>query len=184
MPASQNSSKGGRPTPALPIWRAPPRRGELAIRRADLAAAGVDLACAHALGDRLEDGVVVARVTLLRKARCGAEASPVRHPGRDLVSGRNAARSEEWLCAGAALVLPYADTFAMQQHLNEIAKQVAPVSHAVVLLDNAGWHKAKKLKWPGNLSPLFVPPPRAQCDREHLAISAPDLPLEPRLYRI
>jgi transposase len=59
---------------------------------------------------------------------------------------------------GAALVLPYADTFAMQQHLNEIAKQVAPVSHAVVLLDNAGWHKAKKLKWPGNLSPLFIPP--------------------------
>jgi hypothetical protein len=30
---------------------------------ADLAAVGVDLACAHALGDRLEDDIVVARFT-------------------------------------------------------------------------------------------------------------------------
>ena len=59
---------------------------------------------------------------------------------------------------GAALVLPYADTFAMQQHLNEIAKHVAPGAHAIVLLDNAGWHKAKKLIWPDNLTPLFILP--------------------------
>ena len=59
---------------------------------------------------------------------------------------------------GAALVLPYADSFAMQKHLDEIAKHVAPGAHAVMLLDQAGWHKAKKLKWPDNLSPLFIPP--------------------------
>jgi hypothetical protein len=59
---------------------------------------------------------------------------------------------------GAALVLPYADTFAMQQHLNEIAKRVALGAHGIVFLDNAGWHKAKKLKWPDNLSPLFLLP--------------------------
>lgn len=59
---------------------------------------------------------------------------------------------------GAALVLPYANSFAMQQHLDEIAKHVVPGAHAVMLLDQAGWHKAKKLKWPDNLSPLFIPP--------------------------
>jgi hypothetical protein len=59
---------------------------------------------------------------------------------------------------GVALVLPYADSFAMQQHLDEMAKHVAAGAHAVVLLDQAGWHKAKKLKWPDNLSALFIPP--------------------------
>ena len=59
---------------------------------------------------------------------------------------------------GAALVLPYANSFAMQQHLDEIAKHVAPGAHAVMLFDQAGWHKAKKMKWPDNLSPLFIPP--------------------------
>lgn len=59
---------------------------------------------------------------------------------------------------GAALILPYADTWAMQQHLNEVAKHVAPGSHAIMLLDNAGWHRTKKLDWPANVSPLFIPP--------------------------
>ena len=59
---------------------------------------------------------------------------------------------------GAALILPYADTPAMQQHLNEIAKHVAPGAHVAMLLDNAGWHHSKKLNWPANVSPVFIPP--------------------------
>ena len=58
---------------------------------------------------------------------------------------------------GVALVLPYADTDAMQKHLDEITTHVAPGSHAVLLLDNAGWHRTKKLAWPANVSPLFIP---------------------------
>ena len=61
---------------------------------------------------------------------------------------------------GAALVLPFADTWAMQQHIDEAAKHVAHGSHAVMLLDNAGWHRTKKLKWPKNMSPMFIP---ARC---------------------
>ena len=49
---------------------------------------------------------------------------------------------------GAALILPYADTWAMQQHIDEIARHVAPGSIAVVLMDNAGWHRTGKLRWP------------------------------------
>lgn len=59
---------------------------------------------------------------------------------------------------GAALVLPYANTDAMQQHLEAIAKKVVAGAHAVVLLDKAGWHTTPKLKLPPNISLLFLPP--------------------------
>src|SRR4051812_48567611 len=41
---------------------------------------------------------------------------------------------------GAALALPFADTQAMQLHLDEIARTVKRGAHAVLLLDRAGWH--------------------------------------------
>lgn len=39
---------------------------------------------------------------------------------------------------GVALIQPYADTHAMQRHIDEVGKSVAPGCHAVMLLDNAG----------------------------------------------
>ncbi len=39
---------------------------------------------------------------------------------------------------GAAWVLPFCNTEAMQLHLNEIARQVAPGAYGVVILDQAG----------------------------------------------
>lgn len=60
--------------------------------------------------------------------------------------------------AGAALVLPFANAEAMQRHLEEIARCVAPGAHAVVVLDGAGWHGAANLAWPDNLSLLPLPP--------------------------
>lgn len=59
---------------------------------------------------------------------------------------------------GAAVVMPHADTEAMQVHLDEIARAVAPGAHAVVLLDQAGWHTTPALRVPGNLSLLSLPP--------------------------
>ena len=44
---------------------------------------------------------------------------------------------------GAALALPFADTEAMQLHLDEISRHVAPGAHAVLLLDRAGWHTTR-----------------------------------------
>ncbi|EUC00656.1 hypothetical protein PMI07_003942 [Rhizobium sp. CF080] len=49
---------------------------------------------------------------------------------------------------GAALALPFADTDAMQGHLDEIALHVARNAHAVVLLDRAGWHTTANLVLP------------------------------------
>jgi hypothetical protein len=50
---------------------------------------------------------------------------------------------------GAGLVLPRCTTEAMALHLVEISQTVAPGAHAVLLLDQAGWHVSRKLKVPG-----------------------------------
>ncbi len=54
-------------------------------------------------------------------------------------------------------MLPWANTQAMQLHLNEISKYVAHKSHAVVLMDRAGWHTTAKLKVPRNLTIILLP---------------------------
>ncbi len=58
----------------------------------------------------------------------------------------------------AALVMPTADTEAMNIHLGEIAKTVASAAHAILVLDGAGWHGAKALNVPGNITLLPLPP--------------------------
>ena len=58
---------------------------------------------------------------------------------------------------GAALAMPYADTEAMQLHLEEISRAVVRGSHAVLLLDRAGWHTTANLLVPKNLTLIFLP---------------------------
>jgi transposase len=53
--------------------------------------------------------------------------------------------------------MPYADTEAMQFHLNEIARTVARGAHAVLLLDRAGWHTTGSLVIPNNMTLVFLP---------------------------
>jgi hypothetical protein len=59
---------------------------------------------------------------------------------------------------GAALVLPRCNTEAMSLHLAEIATAVAPGAHAVLLLDQAGWHLSDELIVPANITLLPLPP--------------------------
>ena len=59
---------------------------------------------------------------------------------------------------GAALVLPRCNTQAMQWHLDEIATQVSPGAHAVLIVDQAGWHTTAKLTVPPNITLLPLPP--------------------------
>ena len=58
---------------------------------------------------------------------------------------------------GAALMLPFANTRAMQMHLDEISCNVAAKAHGVVLMDRAGWHSTGKLKVPKNLTIILLP---------------------------
>jgi hypothetical protein len=60
---------------------------------------------------------------------------------------------------GAALIMPYANSLAMSEHLKEISTQVAPGAHAVLVCDGAGWHlRGQKLKVPDNITLLSLPP--------------------------
>ena len=56
------------------------------------------------------------------------------------------------------MVLPFADTAAMNAHLAEIARTVAPGAHAVLVLDGAGWHRGAALVVPETISLLLLPP--------------------------
>lgn len=58
----------------------------------------------------------------------------------------------------AGLVMPFADTAAMNAHLAEIARTVAPGAHAVLVLDGAGWHGGHALVVPDNISLVLLPP--------------------------
>ena len=46
---------------------------------------------------------------------------------------------------GAGLVMPWCDTDAMAAHLIEISAAVDPGAHAVLIVDQAGWHLTPKL---------------------------------------
>ena len=58
---------------------------------------------------------------------------------------------------GAGLVLPWCNSMTMGLHLAEISQAVATGAHAVVLLDQAGWHTSAKLKVPANITLLPLP---------------------------
>ena len=58
----------------------------------------------------------------------------------------------------AGLVLPRCNTAAMALHLAEISQAVAPGAHAVLLVDQAGWHLSKALAVPDNITVLSLPP--------------------------
>ena len=60
---------------------------------------------------------------------------------------------------GAAIIMASANSAAMNEHLKEIATQVTPGAHAVVVLDGAGWHQTGAgLLVPGNITLLPLPP--------------------------
>ena len=58
---------------------------------------------------------------------------------------------------GRGLALPFADTEAMQLHLEEISRNVAVGAHAVLLFDRAGWHTTPNLVMPENITPIWLP---------------------------
>ncbi|BAE49213.1 Hypothetical 155 kDa protein Y4PE/Y4SA [Paramagnetospirillum magneticum AMB-1] len=76
---------------------------------------------------------------------------------------------------GAGLVLPLCNTAAMVLHLEEVSRAVAPGAHAVLLVDQAGWHLSAELTVPDNitlLAALAAKMPRVEPGRKHLAVHA------------
>ncbi len=59
---------------------------------------------------------------------------------------------------GAAVVLAHVNVEAMTIHLAEVSRNVTRGAHAVLVLDQAGWHTSPKLTAPENISLLPLPP--------------------------
>ena len=69
------------------------------------------------------------------------------HLRRDLPTGRQGNRPRP-------AILQYRHD---EPHLAEISLRVAPGAHAVVLMDQAGWHLTPKLELPANISIIAIP---------------------------
>jgi len=57
-----------------------------------------------------------------------------------------------------ALILPYTNTEAMNMFLEELSLIIQCNRHVALLIDNAGWHTAKKLTVPSNVTLIPLPP--------------------------
>jgi transposase len=57
------------------------------------------------------------------------------------------------------LIMPYANSDTMQIHLKHISAKIPPGRHAIVVLDQAGWHTTNKIKSFENIT--LVPLPAA-----------------------
>jgi hypothetical protein len=55
-------------------------------------------------------------------------------------------------------VLPHVSTAAMNAFLARFAAALADDEHAVMVLDQAGWHTANDLRVPGNVTLVPLPP--------------------------
>jgi DDE superfamily endonuclease len=92
---------------------------------------------------------------------------------------------------GFALVLPEVSTAAMQLFLDRFSAEVPPDAHVALVLDGAGWHVARDLAVPANVTPVplpaYAPEPAGQrpaAGGAGLAVPAGALPLAPRARRL
>ena len=60
--------------------------------------------------------------------------------------------------SAVALIAPHLDTAMMNYFLSEFSRSLAPDVHAVMILDQAGWHVSKALVVPANLTLIHLPP--------------------------
>jgi hypothetical protein len=68
--------------------------------------------------------------------------------------------------------MPHANGEAMQHHLDDIARIVAPGAHGLVVLDQAAWHTTDKLRLLDNLAAaIAVQIARTEPGGECLAVS-------------
>ena len=56
------------------------------------------------------------------------------------------------------MILPEATSKGLEKHLQEISYHVPEGRHAIVLMDQAGYHKASEITVPESVSILYLPP--------------------------
>ena len=100
-------------------------------------------------------------------------------PSRPICSARYAPNMEPALPSFCRSATPKPCSFISMRS----AARVTAGAHAILILDQAGWHGAKDLKIPRNLSLLPLPPraPELNPPRKYLAVHATELAVEPNL---
>lgn len=58
----------------------------------------------------------------------------------------------------AALLMPSVNIETFEQFLQELSSKLAHDEHAVLIMDQAGWHTSPRVKMPENITALFLPP--------------------------
>jgi transposase len=58
----------------------------------------------------------------------------------------------------AALLAPYVNTGTFNKFLEMLSEQLKPDEHAVLIMDQAGWHRSRQVILPVNITVLFLPP--------------------------
>jgi transposase len=60
--------------------------------------------------------------------------------------------------ASTALLAPHVNTGTMSVFLRMLSEDLGPRDHAVVIMDQAGWHVSKRLAMPANVTAWLLPP--------------------------
>jgi len=60
--------------------------------------------------------------------------------------------------ASVALQAPHVNTGTMTVFMKMLGDALGPHDHAVLIMDQAGWHKARALVVPANITILYLPP--------------------------
>jgi len=68
--------------------------------------------------------------------------------------------------------MPYADTGAMQTFLDQFSETIAQDEHAVVILDQAGWHSSAALAVPANMTLVSLPAPAFELVKKSKRVPA------------
>ncbi len=72
--------------------------------------------------------------------------------------------------------MPYANTEAMNLHLQEISRTVALGAHAALGFDGAGWHTSPALELPQNITPVCLPSYAPELNPRHCCAPPPTEP--------
>ncbi len=63
------------------------------------------------------------------------------------------------------LIAPQVNTDAMNAFLEQFARELPPDTHAAMILDRAGWHVARALRVPANVTLVLLPPKSPEAIR-------------------
>lgn len=58
----------------------------------------------------------------------------------------------------SALLAPEVNTGTFNQFLRILSREVDRDDHIILIMDQAGWHRSKALRLPGNITVLYLPP--------------------------